>query len=103
MGFRYNFLKNSGKEAARPGEGKNSWLTGTAAWNWYLASQWILGIKPEYDGLSIEPCCPSVLKSFKVHRQWRDAVYNIEVILTGKGGKAFLPYESGEHNVTLEL
>ena len=93
----------AGKEAAKPGEGKNSWLTGTAAWNWYLASQWILGIKPEYDGLSIEPCCPDVLKSFKVRRQWRDAVYNIEVRLTGKGGKAFLPYEPGEHNVTLEL
>ncbi|MCQ2185129.1 MAG: glycosyl transferase [Bacteroidales bacterium] len=93
----------AGKESARPGEGKNSWLTGTAAWNWYLASQWILGVKPEYDGLSIEPCVPADWKGYKVRRVWRDAVYNITVKLTGKGGKAFIPYEPGTHDVTVEL
>ena len=41
----------AGKDAARPGEAKNSWLTGTAAWNWYAITQYILGIKPSYDGL----------------------------------------------------
>ena len=93
----------AGKEAPKPGEGKNSWLTGTAAWNWYVASQWILGIKPEYNGLSIEPSVPASWKGYKVRRKWRDAVYNIEVKLTGKGGKAFIPYEPGEHNITVEI
>ena len=39
----------AGKDAAKPGEGKNSWLTGTAAWNWITITQYILGIKPTYD------------------------------------------------------
>lgn len=93
----------AGKESARPGEGKNSWLTGTAAWNWYTATQWILGVKPEYDGLVIEPCVPASWTGFKVRRVWRDAVYNIEVKLSGKGGKAFIPYQPGEHNITIEI
>lgn len=93
----------AGKESARPGEGKNSWLTGTAAWNWYLASQWILGVKPEYDSLVIEPSLPDSIKSFNVHRVWRDAVYDIEVRINGKGGKAVIPYQSGYHKLTIEI
>ena len=54
----------AGKDAAKPGEGKNSWLTGTAAWNWYTITQFILGIKPTYDGLEIDPCIPSTLKEY---------------------------------------
>ena len=41
----------TGKEAVKPGEAKNSWLTGTAAWNYVAITQWILGIRPSYDGL----------------------------------------------------
>ncbi|MCQ2115532.1 MAG: glycosyl transferase [Bacteroidales bacterium] len=94
----------AGKEAARPGEGKNSWLTGTAAWNWYLASYWLLGVKPCYDGLLIEPCLPEGIKDFKLRRVFRDAVYNLEVHITGKGpGKQFIPYEPGEHNLVVEI
>ena len=95
----------AGKDAAKPGEGKNSWLTGTAAWNWYTATQWILGIKPEYDGLLVKPCLPSSLKSFKVRRVFRDAVYNITVVRTGKGPSegTFIPYEPGEHDITVEI
>ena len=51
----------AGKDAARPGEGKNSWLTGTAAWNWLTITQYILGIKPTYEGLEIDPCIPSTV------------------------------------------
>ncbi|MCQ2159310.1 MAG: glycosyl transferase, partial [Bacteroidales bacterium] len=93
----------AGKDAARPGEGKNSWLTGTAAWNWYVATQWLLGIKPEYDGLSIEPSLPSGIRTFKVHRIFRDAEYDITVHLSGKGGKQFIPYSPGRHSVTVTL
>ena len=69
----------AGKEAARPGEGKNSWLTGTAAWNWITITQYILGIKPTYDGIEIDPCIPSSLKEYTVHRVLRDASFDITV------------------------
>jgi cellobiose phosphorylase len=69
----------AGKEAARPGEAKNSWLTGTAAWNFVAVSQWILGIRPEYDGLRIDPCLPADWEGFRVQREFRGARYHIEV------------------------
>lgn len=69
----------AGKDAARPGEAKNSWLTGTAAWNWYAVTQYILGIRPDYDGITVDPCIPSEWKEFKVRRRFRDSVYEITV------------------------
>ena len=69
----------AGKDAARPGEGKNSWLTGTAAWNYYAITQYILGIKPAYDGLEINPCIPSTWKEYTVKRKFRGAIYEITV------------------------
>ena len=69
----------AGKDAARPGEGKNSWLTGTAAWNYYAITQFILGIKPAYDGLEINPCIPSTWKEYTVKRKFRGAIYNITI------------------------
>lgn len=69
----------AGKDAFKPGEGKNSWLTGTAAWNYYTITQFILGIKPTYRGLRIEPCIPSHWEGYRVTRQFRGATYNIEV------------------------
>ena len=69
----------AGKDAFRPGEGKNSWLTGTAAWNYYTITQFILGIKPTYSGLKVEPCIPADWKGYNVQRQFRGATYNIEV------------------------
>jgi|WetSurMetagenome_2_1015567.scaffolds.fasta_scaffold02728_2 cellobiose phosphorylase len=69
----------AGKDSFRPGEAKNSWLTGTASWNFYAITQFILGIRPEYDGLAIDPCIPQTWKGFRVSRKFRGAVYNIEV------------------------
>jgi cellobiose phosphorylase len=69
----------AGKDAFKPGEAKNSWLTGTAAWNYYAITQFILGIRPDYDGLVIDPCIPSEWKKFEVKRQFRGATYNIKV------------------------
>ena len=69
----------AGKDAAKPGEGKNSWLTGTAAWNWITITQYILGIKPTYDGIEIDPCIPSTLKEYTVHRVLRDAEFDITI------------------------
>ena len=69
----------AGKDAAKPGEGKNSWLTGTAAWNWYTITQFILGIKPDYNGLLIDPCLPATAKEYTVKRKFRGAEYIITV------------------------
>lgn len=69
----------AGTDAATPGQAKNSWLTGTAAWCYYAASQYILGIKPDYAGLTIAPCIPADWPSFAVSRRFRGAHYSIEV------------------------
>ena len=61
----------AGREAPAYGEAKNSWLTGTAAWNYLAITQWILGIRPEYDGLRIDPCIPPEWDGFKVERSFR--------------------------------
>lgn len=73
----------AGKDAFKPGEAKNSWLTGTAAWNYYAITQFILGIKPDYNGLEINPCIPSDWKGFEVTRKFRDATYLIDIKNTG--------------------
>jgi cellobiose phosphorylase len=69
----------AGKEASKPGEAKNSWLSGTAAWNFYAITQYILGIKPDYYGLTINPCIPKSWKEFKVKRKFRGYTLNIYV------------------------
>lgn len=69
----------AGKDAARPGEAKNSWLTGTAAWNWYAITQFILGIRPAYNGLEIDPCIPADWNGYDVKRMSRGATYDISV------------------------
>ncbi|NMB20304.1 MAG: glycosyl transferase [Firmicutes bacterium] len=69
----------AGKEAPNFGQAKNSWLTGTAAWNYVAISQAILGVKPGYDGLTIDPCIPPNWKGFQVERQFRGATYEIHV------------------------
>jgi cellobiose phosphorylase len=70
----------AGKDAFNPGEAKNSWLTGTASWNFYTISQYILGIQPDYNGLKIDPCIPKDWKGFKVTRKFRGANYDIEIL-----------------------
>ncbi len=88
----------AGAEAARPGEGKNSWLTGTAAWTWKCVSEYILGVKPQYDGLLIEPCIPLQYGTYRIHRRFREAAYDITVRCTDGGpGKVFIPYSPGRH------
>lgn len=69
----------AGKDAKRPGEAKNSWLTGTAAWNFVVISQNILGIKPDYNGLMIDPCIPKDWEGYKVSRKFRNATYEVTV------------------------
>ena len=69
----------AGKDAPNPGEGKNSWLTGTAAWTFTVLSQGILGIKADYDGLIVDPCIPKNFKEYTVNRTFRGTRYHITV------------------------
>ncbi len=69
----------AGADAPRHGEAKNSWLTGTAAWTFVNVSQYIIGIRPEFDGLIVDPCIPSTMPGFKATRIFRGATYNITV------------------------
>lgn len=69
----------AGKDAHKTGEAKNSWLTGTAAWNYYAVTRYILGIRPDYDGLRIDPCIPPSWKGFKIKRKLRGTTFNIKV------------------------
>ncbi len=69
----------AGKDAGRKGQAKNSWLTGTAAWNFVAISQHILGIRADYDGIIVDPCIPAGWKEYKVRRLFRKDVYNITV------------------------
>jgi cellobiose phosphorylase len=69
----------AGKDSFKPGEAKNSWLTGTASWNFYTISQFILGIQPDYDGLKVDPCIPAEWDGFEITRKFRGATYQIKV------------------------
>jgi cellobiose phosphorylase len=69
----------AGRDAPTHGEAKNSWLSGTAAWNYVAITQWILGIRPELDGLRLDPCIPSAWDGFSVVRHFRGGEYRIKV------------------------
>ncbi|MCD8282910.1 MAG: glycosyl transferase [Prevotella sp.] len=104
----------AGNDAAQPGEAKNSWLTGTAAWNWVAVTQYILGIRPDYNGLTIAPCLPETIKDYTVRRKIRNSTFiihvtnnnleNIKITLDGTelvGNK--VPYLDGEHYVEVMM
>ncbi len=75
----------AGKDAATFGEAKNSWLTGTAAWNYVAITQWILGIRPTLNGLQVAPVIPGDWSDFRVKRQYRGVTYNIHIKREGAG------------------
>lgn len=106
-----------GKEHPQFGIGRNSWLSGTAAWNMVASSQYILGIRANYDSLTVDPCIPSSWKGFKATRVFRGATYNIEVqnpnrvctgvakvIVDGVETEKIPVFETGtEHNVVVVM
>ncbi|GAA0134077.1 glycosyl transferase [Paenibacillus sp. YSY-4.3] len=69
----------AGKDAVNHGEAKNSWLTGTAAWNYVAITQAILGIQPEFDGLKLDPCIPSSWNGLQVTRVFRGDTFEISI------------------------
>jgi cellobiose phosphorylase len=75
----------AGKDAVTHGEAKNSWLTGTAAWNYVAITQHILGIRPAFDGLEVKPVIPSDWDGFEAVRSFRGVRYEISVKREGPG------------------
>jgi cellobiose phosphorylase len=80
----------AGRDAPTHGEAKNSWLSGTAAWNYVAISQWILGIRPSYHGLQVAPVIPTDWSGFEATRLFRGVTYNIKVTRAGAGNSVSL-------------
>jgi cellobiose phosphorylase len=80
----------AGKDSDAFGEAKNAWLTGTAAWNFVAITQWILGIRPDFDGLRLEPVLPDKWEGFSVVRKFRGSTYHITVRRKGRGNELTL-------------
>ncbi|WKZ41672.1 MAG: glycosyl transferase [Anaerolineales bacterium] len=80
----------AGRDAPTHGEAKNSWLTGTAAWNYVAITQWILGIRPTYEGLQVAPVIPSAWEGFSAVRRFRGVRYEIQVRRRGAGNEVRL-------------
>jgi cellobiose phosphorylase len=94
----------AGRDAATPGEAKNSWLTGTAAWSFVDISQFILGIQPDYDGLRIRPCLPDWLEEYTVTRIFRGATYHIHVVNQHHTvTDTFVPFIPGQEEYDVEV
>jgi len=91
----------AGKEALKPGEAKNSWLTGTAAWNFVAITQWILGIRPDYDGLVVNPVIPAGWQGFTARRLFRGVLFDITVERRGHDSMARLEVDGKPIDGTL--
>ena len=74
-----------GPEHPQFGYGRNAWLSGTASWTYVAATQWILGIRPTYNGLKISPRMPEEWSGFKAKRVFRGVTYHISVERAGRG------------------
>ena len=83
----------AGKDAPTHGEAKNSWLSGTAAWNYVAISQWILGIRPTYEGLCVAPVIPLAWSGFSAERVYRGVRYFLKVERKGLGNGVQLEVE----------
>lgn len=89
----------AGKAARRHGEAKNSWLTGTAAWNFVALSQWICGLRAGYDGLTVEPRLPASVQVATLGRVFRGVKYEIEVCNRNPEGAVVLEVLEGKAEV----
>jgi cellobiose phosphorylase len=91
----------AGRDAPRHGEAKNSWLTGTAAWNWVAITQHIIGVRPEIRGLRVEPCLPQVLSEVHFVRHCRGAEYRVNIINSSGDDPPKLTVDGAGHDGTL--
>ena len=91
----------TGPEHKQFGYARNAWLSGTASWTYVAGTQWILGIRPTYRGLSITPVIPQSWKGFKATRVFRGVRYAIEVKRADKGNEVALTVDGKAVNGTV--
>ena len=91
----------AGRDAPRYGEAKNSWLTGTAAWNWVAITQHIIGVRPELGGLRVEPCLAAELDELHFMRHCRGAEYRVNIANGTGDGSPRLTVDGSAHDGTL--
>lgn len=89
----------AGKAARRHGEAKNSWLTGTAAWNFVALSQWICGVRAEHDGLRVEPRLPDHVRKATITRVFRGCTFTIKVVNNQSDGAITLSAPDGSAHI----
>ena len=70
----------AGRDHTAFGRANHPFMTGSSGWAYYAATQYILGVRPEFDSLTIDPCIPGEWKEFTVRRKWRGAQYHIHVV-----------------------
>ena len=68
-----------GKDHTAFGEARHPFMTGSSGWAYYAATEYLLGVRPEFDSLTVDPCIPADWKEFSVIRKWRGAEYHIHV------------------------
>ncbi len=68
-----------GRDHTAHGRARHPWLTGSAGWAYHAVTHWILGVRPGYEGLTIDPCIPAEWREFEITREWRGATYHILV------------------------
>ena len=68
-----------GKDHTAFGRARHPFMTGSGGWSYFSATRYMLGIRPDFDKLNIDPCVPADWKEFSLHRRWRDAEYEIKV------------------------
>jgi N,N'-diacetylchitobiose phosphorylase len=104
-----------GRDHTAHGRARHPWLTGSAGWAYHAATHWILGIRPDYTQLIIDPCIPSNWREFEINRKWRGANYHIKInnpngvqkgiqtiLLNGTQVNGGIPEQSpGSHNEVL--
>lgn len=101
-----------GKDHTAYGRARHPFMTGSGGWSYFSATRYMLGIRPDFDKLNIDPCIPKEWDKFKVHRVWRGAEYDISVVNPNKVNKGvkeiklngetvdFIPVmEKGSHNL----
>ncbi|WP_455949992.1 GH36-type glycosyl hydrolase domain-containing protein [Eubacterium sp.] len=69
-----------GKDHTAFGRARHPFMTGSGGWSYFSATRYMLGIRPDFETLNINPCIPSDWKEFSVTRKWRGATYNIKVL-----------------------
>jgi len=90
----------SGPDHSAFGRANHPFMTGSAGWSYFAATRFMLGIRPDFDSLIIDPCIPPEWPSFNVRRVWRDAVYNITVKNPNRVSKGVIECMLNNQNVS---